>query len=93
MKDMFQGIFVKEFLLFYGETVEYYLVADHGKERTSSELRRATREQAEVEGRTKYQMLNRILASRQLRKQGETDKLMLDYLKQDTLSEQIFTIL
>ena len=53
----------------------------------------AVREQAEVNGRTKYQMLNRILASRQLKRQEETDKLMLDYLKQDTLSEQIFTIL
>ena len=93
MKDMFQGIFVKEFLLFYGETVEYYLVKEHGKERSRSEMRQAVREQAEVNGRTKYQMLNRILASRQLKRQAETDKLMLDYLKQDTLSEQIFTIL
>lgn len=28
MKNMYQGIFVKEFLLFYGETLEYYLTVE-----------------------------------------------------------------
>lgn len=93
MKNMFQGIFVKEFLLFYGETLEYYLVTEHGGVKQKSEIKKAACGQADISGKTKYQLLNRILAAKHLRRGPEFEQLTEEYLKQDALSKQAFTIL
>ena len=61
MKEMFEGIFAKEFMLFYGEVLEYTL--DPGTDHpTDLNVHTVSGSQIDTGGQTKYHRLNRMLA-------------------------------
>lgn len=64
MREMYHGLYVKELLLFYGETLTYY-VSETGKgtEPTGKE-QQITITSTEMSGETRYAMLNRMLKAR-----------------------------
>ena len=57
MKNMYQGIFVKEFLLFYDEILEYYLTVELPDDTRQTEKKLLTMEESLQEGNTKYQLI------------------------------------
>ena len=70
MKNMYQGIFVKEFLLFYGETLTFYFsVQEDGKSRDTEKLQLSLADM-DTAGITRYKLLNQILAARKLLNRG-----------------------
>ena len=50
MKNMYQGIFVKEFLLFYDEILEYYLTVELPDDTRQTEKKLLTMEESLQEG-------------------------------------------
>ena len=80
MKNMYQGIFVKEFLLFYDEILEYYLTVELPDESLQ-------------EGNTKYQLINQMLAGRKLGRREQTEKAMEQYLQREHFARKMFPVL
>ena len=74
MKNMYQGIFVKEFLLFYDEILEYYLTVELPDDTRQTEKKLLTMESRLQEGNTKYQLDQSDAGRRKLGRREQTEK-------------------
>lgn len=92
LKMVYQGIFNKEFVLFYGEKLTYYFTTEVSGKSEDTKPVTVTMEEAIFEGDTKYQRLNQMLAARNLGRKNDFAKIMEKYLKQEELVRQIFHI-
>ncbi|MCR5295286.1 MAG: DUF5717 family protein [Lachnospiraceae bacterium] len=77
LREMYKGFFVKEFILFYGETLTWSAEIRRGKEVIRLEERTETAGSVDEKGVSRYQLLNQMLAAR--------DKGDLETLKARTL--------
>ena len=93
MKNMYQGIFVKEFLLFYGETLEYYLTVELPDDTRQTDKKLLTMEESLQEGNTKYQLINQMLAGQKLGRSEQTEKAMEQYLQREHFARKMFPVL
>lgn len=93
VKNMYQGIFVKEFLLFYGETLKYYLVVENEKESYQTEERVLRMEDTVQRGYSKYQLINQMLIGRKLNQDGKTEEAMEQYLKCECFVKNVFRLI
>lgn len=93
MKNMYQGIFVKEFLFFYGETLEYYLTVEQRGEMIQTSRTSLGMEQTLQEGNTRYQLLNQLLASQRLGQEEQVQKTMEQYLMREQFTKTMFPLM
>ncbi len=93
MKEMYRGIFSREFLLFYDERLVYYLTLDQDGEQKKTEVYQLSLMDLDTSGRSRYKLLNKILASRKLGNREGTQEALRRYLWQDAFANQIFTLL
>ena len=92
MKNMYQGIFVKEFLLFYDEILEYYLTVELPDDTRQTEKKLLTMEESLQEGNTKYQLINQMLSARRLDNSQEVMTQLKKYLRQEQYVKSMFSI-
>lgn len=64
MREMYHSIYVKELLLFYGETLTYYVSETGTGTEQSGEEHQIAITSTEMSGQTRYAMLNRMLKAR-----------------------------
>lgn len=91
MKNVYEGVFVKEFTLFYGETVYFRVQEDfNGAKKETEEQTLAWDDKNSTGDDTCYDLINR-LAKALADKDGKTAKnVMQIYLEQECLAEHIF---
>lgn len=91
MRDICYGIFVKELVLFYGETIEYIITDESDEENVISEKTTLVGTlDKNNESTSRFAQINRIIASE---KEGDRDKAlaMLDrYIKDEFAISQLF---
>lgn len=92
MQNMYGGIFVKSFLLFFGETLQYYIteVCDNKEQLTES----GTIQKSDALGTNfldRYSLLNDIAIADALKDYDTTGNLMQEYANRVFLTEQLFT--
>ena len=92
MKNMYQGIFVKEFLLFYGEVLTYYLSVTERGESRDTEKYQLSLVDMDTAGITRYKLLNQILAARKLGNRQLMEKAVEQYLWQDAFTSALFAL-
>ena len=91
MNDVFEGVFVKSFTLFFGETVEYYITEEEGMSSEATESNRLTNcDVCDHTGRSRFEMMNAILFAQSIGEEKELLELMGDYERQDKLNEKLF---
>ena len=93
MKNMYHGIFVKEFLLFYGETLTYYLTVMEDGEVRKTETYQLALVDLDTSGITRYKLLNKILAARKLGNRELMDQAVKQYLWQDAFVSEMFAMM
>lgn len=93
MQSVFPGIFIKDFVLFYGDKLNYYISeeaedADEKKNETSAiELKSVCMEKEKLfEGNSRYELLNKILIARQSNEEKER-MLMKEYMQNKNCAE------
>lgn len=91
MKEMFQGVFAREFMLFYGEVLDYTLIRDN--KMTDLTVHSVSGSQIDTTGKTKYQLLNRMLGDWHVQNFEQLDQDMQEYLTTEHLSREMFTLL
>lgn len=91
MTNVCYGIFVKEFVLFSNESLQYYIVEQDGDEEiiTESVQVRLSPEQTDGED-TKYYQLNEIIAARDLQDEKTAMKLLDHYIRREYAITQLF---
>lgn len=94
MQNMFGGVCVKQFILFFGERLQYYIAeVEEGKESLteSGTLSHSDTERDERESR--YTMLNDISIGRNLHDYGTMENLLHEYFEQDHVVKELFHML
>ncbi len=91
MPNVFLGIHVKELVLFYHETLEYYITQEYEGEETVTENLYAQYEcDTPVSEDTKYNHINRMLMAMELGEEDTLLELMEDYIRKDYLADACF---
>lgn len=91
MKNSYEGIFVKEFTLFYGETVRFIIQEEWNGVKKETEWQTLSwDEKNSTGGDTCYDLINRLAKALE-EKDGKTVKNVMQlYLEQECLAEHIF---
>ena len=94
MRNMFGGVFSKEFILFFGENLQYYITEEKGgrEQLTVSDTVRISDTASEGD-ESRYSLLNDMVVSKTLQDDSTLIKLMEEYVEADYFTEQIFTLL
>lgn len=91
MKDMFAGICVREFILFFGERLQFYITEEvDGKEQLtkSGTINKSDIGQENFESR--FTVLNDIMIGKTLHDYDTVDDLLREYYKRDYMVDRIF---
>jgi hypothetical protein len=94
MQDMFEGIYVRTFVLFFGEKLQYYITENcEGKEylTESGTLNRSDTDREQKE--SKYSLINDIAIGRTLDDENTMGKLLHEYFEQEYVVKKLFHIL
>jgi hypothetical protein len=89
MKEVFPGIFVKTFLLFYGESAQYYICEEESGKKT--QLQTMQYVENDSEHRSFYSMVNEM--QKHSDNPEQVDVLRAEYEKYRQLGEKLFQIL
>lgn len=92
MDDYFEGIFVKEFILFEGEKLECYLEEEDGQEKQKTDRRILKPDLTEAEENSRYAMLNRMSQAWQQKEEEKYKEEAESYLMLEYLTEEVFTL-
>lgn len=93
VKEQYRGIFGREFLLFFGEQLTYYFTVMEDGRPVSTPRKELTLGTVPDAGRSKYQLLNRLLSERALGNTEGEKKTLTTYLCQDALVHAAFHIM
>lgn len=81
MKHVYGGIFVKEFLLFYGDELLYYITEEGEDGDNITESIRIKQESFDEEDENQYNTINLMLVSRQMQDEKTMLELMENYIR------------
>ncbi len=94
MTNVYEGIFLKPFTLFFGEKLQYYIteVNDGEDELTQSDTIQI-REFLENPEDSKYYMINDMMVAKTLKEHSTVDELLQEYYHRDALVDELFGLL
>lgn len=94
MLDVYDGIFVKSFVMFFGEAVQYYISEEHDNEIQVAESSRIVNNDVYNKNDvSRYNLLNQMLISNTLQEEQELYKAMKQYAGYDDVTKNIFKLL
>lgn len=93
MTEVFGGVYSKDFVLFFGESLQYYVVEElDGKEllTKSDTIQKSDISQADFD--YKFNLINDLVISKTLQDYETVDELLSEYIRKNFLTEQLFTL-
>lgn len=93
MKNMFYGIFVKDFTLFYNERLQYYIVEENEETKNITESITITLEEQMNEEDNKYNMINLMLMTLEMKDEKTLFEMMERYIEKEFVSGELFQLL
>ena len=94
MMDVYDGIFVKAFVMFFGETVQYYISEEHANEVEVTESNRIVNNDVyNKNDSSRYNLLNQMLISNTLQEENELYHAMKQYAGYNEVTKTIFKLL
>ncbi|MBO5657101.1 MAG: hypothetical protein J6R94_02840, partial [Agathobacter sp.] len=94
MPDVYDGIFVKAFTMFFGEAIQYYISEEHnGQVQVSESNRIMNQDVYNREDESRFHRLNQMLISASLQEEDALKRQMKDYASQSEMTSKIFKLL
>lgn len=95
MREMYSGIYNREFLLFYGESLEYYLsVTRPGQEEAVETTKRSvTVDEIVSAQKTRYSLINEGIAARSLGNTPALEQAAKEYVWRNALVQSAFELI
>ena len=92
MTEMYEGIFVVGFVLFFGEQLQYY-ITEEGRDNGETATGSGTITKNDIVKNVsngRYSLINDIMIGETLQDYDTVDKLMQEYYQKKNLCNQIF---
>ena len=94
MLDVYDGIFVKTFVMFFGEAIQYYISEEYGNEVEVTESNRIVNNDVyNKHDDSRYTLLNQMLISYTLQEDEELHEAMKQYAGLDEMTQKVFKLL
>lgn len=94
MKDVYGGVCFKEFILFFGESIQYYITETNCGEEQLTES--GNLQKSDIVGEahgSRYELINDIIISKTLQDYDTLDDLMQDYFYKEFWNHELFRLL
>lgn len=93
MRNMFAGVFSREFILFFGENLQYYITEEQGgKEVFTASDSVSISDTSDSRMESRYTMLNDMVVSKTVQDEDTLMELMKDYVEADAFSHKVFKL-
>lgn len=96
MADVCNGVFVMEFVIFYGEEIQYYITEEYQGEQTITESAGLTLDDEDAikeEGReSRYSMLNDIMMAYEMKENSTLSEMSAEYMLKAKLGQMVFKV-
>ncbi len=94
MLDVYDGIFVKAFVMFFGEAIQYYISEEHAGQVDVTESNRIVNNDVyNKNDQSRYNLLNQMLISGTLQEDNELQMTMKQYAALDEVTKNVFKLL
>ncbi len=94
MTDVYDGIFVEQFVLFFGEVVQYYITEEYGNQVEVKESSRITSSEVYSKNdESRYNLINQMLISKTLSDEKTLEHYMKCYAGLDEVTKKVFKLL
>lgn len=94
MLDVYDGIFVKAFVMFFGEAIQYYITEEHSGQVDVTESNRIVNNDVyNRNDQSRYNLLNQMLISSTLQEEKELQMTMKQYAALDEVTKNVFKLL
>lgn len=91
MENVFEGIFVKSFVLFYGDNMQYYITEHKGNQEELTESGSISNQNIKAEvSQGRYDMINDMLACVELQDIQTLKKMMKSYVMSEMMTDAVF---
>lgn len=93
MREVYPGVCFKEFVLFFGEKLQYYITEERDGEERLTES--GTLQKSDIRGGesdSRYQLINDIVISKTLEDFNTMDSLLEEYRKKEFLNGKLFEL-
>lgn len=91
MINAYNGIYVKQFVMFFGEIIQYYISEEQdGQVKMSQSNRLANHDVYNQKDESRYSLINQILMSNILREEDSLKRYMLRYQELDEMTRNLF---
>ncbi len=93
MREVYGGVFCKEFILFFGESLQYYITEENEGEEKVTES--GTLQKSDDGGRdedSRYRLINDIAVAKSLQDCDTMDDLLEEYYRKDYLGGRLFAL-
>ena len=93
MRNMYGGIFSKEFMLFFGERLQYYVTEEvNGREMLTLSDSVSIEETISDGTDSRYNILNSMVVAKTLQDDATLMELMEEYVEEDAFAQKVFNI-
>lgn len=93
MKDMYGGIYVKAFVLFFGENLQYYITEEKdGKEQLTESASIHKSDIMQEEEENKFSLINDIVVGQTLQDYDTVNHLLEEYYRKEYLVSELFQL-
>ena len=94
MRNMYGGIFSKEFMLFFGERLQYYVTEEvNGREMLTLSDSVSVEETISDSLDSRYNILNSMVVAKTLQDDATLMELMEEYVEEDAFAKKVFNII
>lgn len=94
MPDVYDGIFVKAFVMFFGETIQYYISEEYsGQVQVTESNRIVNNDVYNKDDESRYNLLNQMLISNTLMDEGNLYRAMKQYAGYNEVTQRVFKLL
>ena len=91
MKEIYFGVFVKEFVLFYGEKLQYYITEEQeNKEQLTESGILQKEENKEFDKISRYQMINEMAIGENLQDYDTVYQILEEYWRMEFIVDKVF---
>ena len=93
MRNMFGGLFTREFILFFGENLQYYITEEQGgKEVLTASDSLSVSDTSDNRVESRYTMLNDMVVSRTVKDENTLLDIMREYVEADAFARKVFKL-
>ena len=93
MRNMFGGVFTREFILFFGENLQYYITEEqNGREVLTASDSLSVSDTSDSRVESRYTMLNDMVVSRTVKDDNTLLDIMREYVEADAFAHRVFKL-